>query len=383
MTVHRGEPQEEQVEAALIGFARALAAAGVPVDAGRTRVFVEAALAVGVQRPSGVYWAGRACLCGDPDQFPRYDAVFDAWFATRAGTTQSRLWQPQPVRPVPVRQLTSLGPARNPDPRAVTAQEEESVGTGAADRELLRHRDLAELTADERVQLADLFAALRPLAPQRRSARRVAARRGRLDARRLLRDQVAMLGEPGPAHYRGRATRDRPVSLLIDVSGSMAGYADALIRLAHVWRRAQPRTVEVFTIGTRLTRITTALTAHDPQQALQEAGDEVPDWSGGTRLGEVLTAFLDRWGSRSLVRGATVVIFSDGWERGGADLLGGAMARLDRLAHRVIWVNPHRDRPGYRPVQAGIVAALPYCDEILAGHSIATFERLLRVVAQP
>ncbi len=120
----------------------------------------------------------------------------------------------------------------------------------------------------------------------------------------------------------------------------------------------------------------------DVEQALRAAGEQVPDWSGGTRLGEVLQAFLDRWGQRG--RGARCGRrdLLDGWERGDPALLGEQMQRLGRLAHRVVWVNPHRGKEGYPPVQGGIVAVLPYVDDFVAGHSLATFAELVEVVAR-
>jgi uncharacterized protein with von Willebrand factor type A (vWA) domain len=169
--------------------------------------------------------------------------------------------------------------------------------------------------------------------------------------------------------------------LLLDVSGSMSPYADSLLRLAHALTRAAPRSTEVFTVGTRLTRITRAMRQRDAETALTQAGSVVPDWSGGTRLGEVLKVFLDRWGQRGMARGAVVVICSDGWERGDSALLGEQVQRLSRLAHKLVWVNPHRGKTGYEPVQAGIVVSLPYLDDFLAGHSFATFARLTEVVA--
>jgi uncharacterized protein with von Willebrand factor type A (vWA) domain len=171
------------------------------------------------------------------------------------------------------------------------------------------------------------------------------------------------------------------VVMLIDVSGSMRPYADSLLRLAHTLVQASPRQVEVFTIGTRLTRVTPAMRHRDPERALRLAGDVVPDWSGGTRLGDVLKVFLDRWGQRGTARRAVVVVCSDGWERGDATLLGAQVQRLAGLAHRVVWLNPHRGKPGYQPVQAGIVAVLPYLGDLIAGHSMASFADLLEVVA--
>jgi uncharacterized protein with von Willebrand factor type A (vWA) domain len=139
--------------------------------------------------------------------------------------------------------------------------------------------------------------------------------------------------------------------------------------------------VEVFTVGTRLTRVTPALRMRDPDQALAAAGQVVPDWSGGTRLGETLRAFTDRWGQRGAARGAVVVIASDGWERGDPRLLGEQVARLRRLARAVVWMNPHRGKAGYEPVQGGIVAVAPYLDALVAGHSMDSYARLLEVVA--
>jgi uncharacterized protein with von Willebrand factor type A (vWA) domain len=138
----------------------------------------------------------------------------------------------------------------------------------------------------------------------------------------------------------------------------------------------------VFSVGTRLTRLTRPLHLRDPDRAIAAAGSVVPDWSGGTRLGETVKAFLDRWGQRGMARGAVVVIFSDGWERGDAQLLADQVARLRRIAHRVIWVNPHRGKDGYAPVQQGVVAVLPHVDSFLAGHSMATFAELMKELAR-
>jgi len=364
------------VEETLAGFARALRAAGLPVTADRTRSFLLACSVVGAGARDGVYWAGRATLCSDHEQVSLYDAVFADWFA---GDVPRLV--PARGRP-PVRELAGLldgapGPSR-PDAR----RESELVRARASDADLLRHRDVAELGAAERALLAQLFATVRPRAPRRHAVRRVRHHRGELDARRTLREELRRGGEPGPVRYRRRATRPRRVVLLVDVSGSMSPYADALLRLAHVWVRSAPRSTEVFTVGTRLTRVTRALRDRDADVALRGAGEQVPDWSGGTRLGEVLQAFLDRWGQRGTARGAVVVIFSDGWERGEPALLAAQMARLRRLAHRVVWVNPHRGKAGYRPVQGGIAAALPFVDDFVAGHSLATFAELVEVVAR-
>lgn len=359
----------------LAGFARACRAAGLPVTPDRSRTFLAAVAAVGLAGRHGVYWSGRATLTAEPDQIAVYDRVFEAWFDGEAPrlTGQRRAVPPRPL--AGLTDTASGDGATDRDPADV-----EVVRARASDLDLLRHRDVADLTPGEKAMLAQLFAALRPSAPRRRALRRRPHHRGEVDLRRTLRAELRRGGEVGPMLFRHLTSRPRRVVLVIDVSGSMDAYADALLRLAHVWLRSVPRGVEVFTCGTRLTRVTRALRVRDAEQALRQAGEQVPDWSGGTRLGEVLQAFLDRWGQRGMARGAVVVIFSDGWERGEVGLLAEQTARLHRLAHRVIWVNPHRGKAGYRPVQGGIVAALPNIDQLLAGHSLATFAELVEVV---
>jgi len=169
--------------------------------------------------------------------------------------------------------------------------------------------------------------------------------------------------------------------LLCDVSGSMAPYARALLRFLHaaVTARGAGR-VEAFALGTRLTRITRELSWRDPDAALADAADAVEDFSGGTRLGEGLKAFNDRWGVRGMARGAVVVILSDGWDRGDPGKLGAEMARLRRVAHRVVWVNPLKAAPGYAPLARGMAAALPYVDDFVEGHSLASLEQLAAVI---
>ena len=196
--------------------------------------------------------------------------------------------------------------------------------------------------------------------------------------RRALRDG----GEVTRLMHRRARPRPRRVVLLVDVSGSMSPYADALLRYAHAAVRARPAATEVFTIGTRLTRVTRELRLRDPDRALAASGEAIPEWSGGTRLGEVLKAFLDRWGQRGTARGAIVVVCSDGWERGGTELLAGQMARLRRLAYAVVWVNPHKGRAGYEPLTGGMQAALPSLDAFVAGHSLAAFDELTGVIAR-
>lgn len=363
----------------LLGFTRALRAAGVAVTQDRAHGFLAAVAAVGAADRQATYWAGRATLCGSPDDLARFDQVFAAWFDPRDGLPRAQ--QREPSRPATAHLLPEVEGGGG----AGETEEEDVVRAMASEAEVLQHRDVATLDAAEKRRLAGMFAQLSLHPPVRRTARHRRWHRGDLDASRTLRNSLRHLGEPGEIAWRRRGTRPRRVVLLVDVSGSMTSYADALLRLAHRLTRsarASGGTVETFTIGTRLTHVTRALQTPDSDRAIVAAGEVVPDWSGGTRLGETLRVFLDRWGQRGMARGAVVVVFSDGWERGDAGLLGDQMARLQRVAHRVVWVNPHRGKAGYEPLQGGVLAALPHCDDFLAGHSLATFADLTEVIAR-
>jgi len=372
-------PIRHEADELLLGFARALRAAGVPVTQDRTRSYLEATSLVGLDDQRATYWAGRATLCSGPDDLDRYDQVFAAWFMSGDRPSPRAQKDERPSVQAALDEGDGAGEVET---------DEDTLNAMASEAEVLRHRDIADLSATDKAKLAALFETLRPRAPRRTARRRTPWHRGDVDAQRTLRQMLRRMGEPGEVAWRRPAKRPRRVVLLLDVSGSMSSYADALLRLAHRFShpevardtRGVPR-VEVFTIGTRLTRVTRAMRMRDPERAIVAAGETVPDWSGGTRLGETMRIFLDRWGQRGLARGAVVVVFSDGWERGDAGLLGEQMRRLHTIAHRVVWVNPHVGKDGYLPVQQGIVAALPYVDDLVAGHSLATFADLIEVVA--
>ncbi|TIC85857.1 VWA domain-containing protein [Nocardioides sp. GY 10113] len=372
-------PVARQPDEVLLGFTRALRAAGVAVTQDRAHSYLAAAALVGLGDPAALRTAGHATLCASPEDLERHDRVFEEWFRRdlRGPTSRPR----DPRRPPP----TTLLPEQDGAEGAGEDDRGDPVRAAASEVEVLRHRDIATLDAAERARLALLFSALPVVLPRRSAVRRTPHRRGVVDASRTLRASLRRMGEPARIHRRRRSVRHRRVVLLVDVSGSMSGYVEALLRLAHRMVEAGSAAhgrgaVEVFSVGTRLTRLTRALERRDPDRAIAAAGEAVPDWSGGTRLGETLRAFNDRWGRRGLARGAVVVVVSDGWERGDPRLLGEQVAALRRVAHRVVWVNPHRGKPGYAPVQGGIAAVLPHVDALLAGHSLATFTELLEVV---
>ncbi|WP_395484971.1 VWA domain-containing protein [Streptomyces sp. KHY 26] len=368
-------PGPAGADAVLLGFVRALRAAGVDASTERAYAFLRA---VSVLRPgvrADVYAAGRATLCGGPDDLERYERVFAAYFGTAQGSpARPTVRTPPPPRPR-LRARDVPDGSRAPGPRDPSGPPTAAL---ASSTEVLRHRDVATLDAGERAQLQRLLAAFALRGEARRSARRRPARRGDVDPRRTVRELLRRGGEPARLRRHARVDRPRRVVLLVDVSGSMAPYADALLRFAHAAVRGGR--AEVFTIGTRLTRVTRELSHRDPDLAMAAVAAAVPDWRGGTRLGELLREFLNRWGQRGMARGAVVVLLSDGWERDDPALLGTQMRRLHALAHRVVWANPRKARPGYAPTAAGMAAALPSVDEFVEGHSLAALERLAAVV---
>ncbi|MDQ1614612.1 MAG: uncharacterized protein QOJ60_551 [Actinomycetota bacterium] len=374
MTASEGDATDvADLTGSLVGFARTLRAAGVAATHDRVHATVAAAGALDVTNRTDVYWAGRLTLCSGPEDIERYDRAFAAYYPGQLAPPMRRVPPVSVVRPVAVPGSEQSGSRQS---------DEESVPASTASRaEVLRHRDLAALTSAERDEVRRLIEAIDPVGEPRWSRRHRPSHGGALDPRRTVRAMLRQGGEPARLERRTRRVRPRRLVLVVDVSGSMQPYADPMLRFAHATARRRPGT-EVFTVGTRLTRVTREIRDRDPSVALAAVTRAVPDWSGGTRLGELLKAFLDRWGQRGLARGAVVVIASDGWERGDAALLGEQMARLHRLAHRVVWSNPHRGQPGYAPMTAGMLAALPHVDSFVDGHSLAALQELATVMSR-
>lgn len=317
----------------------------------------------------------RCLFAAEPTDSARYDGVFRSYFDGETAATTPRRQQMTP--PTKVSLLTTVPDLGAASPPQVDLP---PLRARASAAELLRHRDIATLDDTGRAAVAALMTQLRLPRPLRRSRRRGPASRGGSTAGARCGPRSATTGNS--CRWLA-ATRSRPrrVVLLIDVSGLMGPYADTLLRLGYLLVRRHVGASEVFTVGTRLTRLTRELDHRDAARAMEAAAAAVADYSGGTRLGGVLGAFLDRWGQRGSARGAVVVLCSDGWERGGATELGRQMSRLRRLTHRVVWVTPHEGREGWTPATAGVAAALPHVHTTVAGHSVAARQELLEVIA--
>ncbi len=373
-------PDAAALDEIVIDVVLALRRAGVAVPTGATVAYARALTAVG-SSATGMYWSGRATLVHRPEDIAAYDQVFGHVFG---GLRMAEVVAAP--RQVEIQLDADDDPAAPPDdePGAERPPTDIQAVRWSA-TEVLRHRDLATCTPDELAQAHRLMTDLRVRAARRPSRRRrpAPAGRGSLDLRRTVRRSLRTGGEVLRPAREEAGERPRRLVVLVDVSGSMEPYARALTRFAHAAVAARRRgQVEVFALGTRVTRITRELATHDPDQALRQAAHAVVDWSGGTRLGDGMRRFNDRWGVRGLARGAVVVILSDGWDRGDPAVLGDELARLRRVAHRVVWVNPLKASPGYAPLAGGMAAALPHVDEFVEGHSIASLEALADVVGR-
>jgi uncharacterized protein with von Willebrand factor type A (vWA) domain len=386
-------------------FGALLHAAGVPVSPERSGRFAAAVTLVRPVTLDELYWTGRVTLVGGSADLDAYDRVFGHVFGGHADVADWRGQAPPPVNPGPTAAARSTAdPAHPPggadptaasDPTPAPAESSDDEGdldaappdgsgtdllAAASPDERLGTTDFADLSEDELAALRELMAALPLATPPRPSRRQVRHPRGRrLDLRATLRRARATGGDPVARTFRRRTERPRHLVLIADVSGSMAPYARAYLHLLHGAVRASR--ADAFVFATRLTRLTRYLATSDPDLAVHRALAAAPDWSGGTRIGDALAAFLAEHGRRGMARGAVVVIVSDGWETGDPEVLGEQMARLSRLAHRVVWVNPRKAAPGYRPLVAGMAAALPHVDVFLSGHTAASLRDVLDAIS--
>jgi len=374
----------------LIGFGRELRRRGLPVGTGRILTFCRAAAVLLPLRREDLYWAGIASLVSRPEDREAFDLAFDEYFGVGAGLPPiARIVLPKtPETPgdaapaAEVRVEEGLVAARwRAAGQAEEPEGEAALRIVASAVEVLREKSFADLSEEERRRVTQLIRRLAVTAPLRKTRRlRPSPSGDRFDMRRTLRRSLRTQGEPFHRAWQVRGSRNRPLVLILDVSGSMGPYSRALMQFAFA-AMAAGRKVEVFCFGTRLTRVTRSLRTKDPDRALREVGRLVADWEGGTRIGPSIKQMLDRWSQRAALRGSIAVICSDGLERGEPELLRQQMARLRRLVHRIVWVNPLKGSPRYEPLARGMAAALPSIDLFLPGHNLESLEELSRVLA--
>ena len=248
--------------------------------------------------------------------------------------------------------------------------------------ELLRRKDFAEMNDEEARAVVQRLSELIWRLGLRRTRRNQAGKGTILDFRRSLRNSLRYGGEILTLSSRRPKRKPRSLVIIADISGSMEQYTRMLLHFAYLLSRGYGRSIEAFVFGTRLTRITRQLKNRWENQALRDVSDGVQDWSGGTRIGESLKSFNYLWARRLLNRGAVVLLISDGWDRGDPGLLQKEMARLQRSCHRLIWLNPLLGSPDYEPLTRGMQAALPFVDDFMPIHNLASLEDLANHLAE-
>jgi len=369
----------------LILFGRLLRGLGLDVNPGRMIDLVHALKHIEVGRKPDFYHAARSLLVHRREDLPLFDQAFElfwrkppeaGWVTVELGLLNQRRRSRRPlVTPPPLRdseQTPQEGESHPQSDQPPILQ----VTVTYSDREVLRRKDFSELTGEELTAIKQLMAELVWQLGERRTRRRQPGRGELLDLRRTVRRNLRYGGEVLIWARREPKFKPRPLVVLADISGSMERYTRLLLHFIYSLTAGLDQPVEAFVFSTRLTRITRQLRDRDVDRALREVSLAVPDWSGGTRIGESLKIFNFEWGRRVLGRGSVVLLISDGWDRGDVDLLRREMARLQRSCRRLTWLNPLLGSPEYEPLTRGMQAALPYVDDFLPVHNLASLEDL-------
>jgi uncharacterized protein len=388
----------DDLAAVAAGFGAALRRAGLPVGPGRSERFAAAVTLVRPVTAGELLNCALATLVSSQQQALILRAVFAEVFSALPDGLG-----PEAASQAPARRR--FGPEAETIAEAATAARTHTAmigvmnsastedGSQAPEREVSRPylgspaerlsgTDFAELSESELAELAELMRQLTLAVPARRSRRHRPGPGGRrTDMRATLRQARRTGGHALRLIGRVPASRPRRLVVLCDISGSMEPYARAMIQLLYC--AAGGASAEVFSFATRLTRLTPALARSSPGEALRRAGQAAPDWLGGTRLGESLKEFNDRYGRRGMARGAVVLIISDGWDTGDPAVVRREMQRLSLVAHRIIWVNPRTKSAAYEPLAGGMAAAWPYCDAVVSAHTMDALADLTAALADP
>ncbi|MEM7547065.1 MAG: VWA domain-containing protein [Pseudomonadota bacterium] len=344
--------------APFLALPQALRGAGFAVSPDQTMGFVEAVGILGPRDMTDIWRAGRALFAVPPERLAEYDAIFRAVFLGQLINAPEGSDEDDEVDAYePTGEVSEIE----------QPEDDSEIGAEATAAERLGQRMLEDAGASDALDQLRRDAPTR--LPRRLSYRRRAMPRGdRLDMRRILREAARRDGEVQRLHETRRKTRQRRVLLLIDVSGSMKDRSEAMLRLAHTVVQAADR-AEVFTLGTRLTRITSALRPTDRGVALSRAAAAIADFDGGTRIGEALSAYLAVPRYAGFARGAAVVVLSDGLERGSPAALIDAATCLSRMAWTLDWLTPLAGDPDYVPATEGLSAILPVIGHLADGST--------------
>jgi uncharacterized protein with von Willebrand factor type A (vWA) domain len=364
-----------------IEFAQDLRFHGLVIGSDDVITYLSAISVLDASDIMDVYWSGRIALVRKKDNIPLYNKRFQAFFLDIGETEPD-------ARKVKLKSSANAGatlevPNVEQGLPGEVIEDETRLGYMASAADISRHKAFADCSDEEINRFRKLISMLKVSPPKRRTYRTQTTPKGKvLDMRRMARETMRSLGEPKDLMYIKRKEKLRSIVFILDVSGSMADYSRNLLQLAYSARRANTK-VEVFCFGTRLTRITKSIDKRTPDEAMRLAGESVLDWDGGTRIGDAIAAFVKESRRSRLGRGAIVVICSDGLDQGEPQALDKAMQTLSRLAHKVIWVNPHKgDNEDYKPNTIGMMIADPYIDRIFSGHNFKSIEEFARELSR-
>lgn len=366
----------------LMLFGETLRRLGLDFGSGNMLDLVRATETIPIGRRQDFRAAARCLLVHRKQDFPLFDDAFQVF------------WR-RPAHGISTRDLRSMGEERryrNPQVGPPISTDEEGgdlvgdapEGVPGIDmsqtysaREVLRQKDFADYTPSEIVQARSMMAELSWDMGRRKTRRTQVGEGDSLDWRRTFRENLRYGGELLELSHRQPREKIRPLVLICDVSGSMERYTRLLLHFIHTIAGDLGK-FEAFLFATRLTRITRYLNYRGIDQAVNEVARAVPDWAGGTRIGEAIKTFNYTWARRTLGSGPVVLVISDGWDRGEPELLSREMSRLQRSCHRLIWLNPLLGSPNYQPLTQGMQAALPYVDDFLPVHNLNSLETLAR-----
>jgi uncharacterized protein with von Willebrand factor type A (vWA) domain len=364
-----------------IEFAQDLRFHGMVIGSDDVITFLSAISVLDAGDVMDVYWSGRVTLVRKRDNIPLYNKRFQAFFLDISDDEPD-------ARKLKLKSSANAGatlevPNVEQGLPGDVQEDESRMGYMASAADISRYKAFAECSDEEINRFRKLMSMLKVSPPKRRTYRTQSTPKGKvLDMRRMARETMRSLGEPKDLMFIKRKEKLRSIVFILDVSGSMADYSRNLLQLAYSARRANTK-VEVFCFGTRLTRITKSIDKRTPDEAMRLAGESVLDWDGGTRIGDAIAAFVKESRRSRLGRGAIVVICSDGLDQGEPQALDKAMQTLSRLAHRVIWVNPHMgDNADYKPNTIGMMIADPYIDRIFSGHNYKSIEEFARELSR-
>ena len=387
MESREGEPREGKLATNLVHFARTLRTAGLRVGPGQVLRAIEAVEAAGITKRDDFYWTLHSVFVNRRDQREIFDQAFHVyWRNPRLLEKMMEMLLPSVGMPAEegAKQLSrrlqdALQPGRGESPKAEEDEppevEVEATFT-VSDREVLQSRDFEQMTQAEIDEALRAISRLRLPVPERRTRRYRPSRRGtRVDFRASMR---RALRPEGLIELSRREPRRRPPPLVVlcDISGSMSRYTRMFLHFMHAVTNDRDR-VYGFTFGTRLSNVTRALRYRDVDIALAKASSQVEDWSGGTRIGQTLHEFNNKWSRRVLGQGAVVLLITDGLDREGAAGLAEEMDRLHKSCSRLIWLNPLLRYGAYEPKSQGNKAMLPYVDEFRPVHNLESLAGLI------